>query len=369
MVRFWKKLKLNQADWIFLSCVVLICLVGLLNLYSATYSLSISKYFMSQVGWMTLGFLAVLVLMLIHYHLYIRFGYLIYALVIGLLIAVVFFGKSSGGSQRWLSLGFFYIQPSELAKIAVVLGLAKYFHTHHQKRKITWSDLWVPCFLLCLPCVLIARQPDLGTTLVVLLTGASMIWFIGVQRKILISVLVLGLISVPLVWQFGLKPYQKDRVIAFLQPEKYPDSKGYQIIQSKIAVGSGKVWGKGYLKGSQSKLQFLPKQHTDFIFSNFAEEFGFMGGLTLLGLYLLFGFLGLNIAMSCKDVFGIMVSFGLMTTIIIQAAINLGMELGLLPVVGMTLPFFSYGGTSLLTSFIAVGMLMNISIHRLTHSA
>lgn len=368
MLRFWKKLKLHQADWFFLSAVVLISMIGLFNLYSATFDLSISKYFSTQIMWVVLGLGVSFVFMLINYHLYIRGGYLIYFIIIGLLVAVMFFGKSAGGSQRWLSLGFVYIQPSELAKIAVVLGMAKYFHTHHQKRKIYWRDLLVPSFILGLPCVLIARQPDLGTTLVVLLTGICMIWFIGVQTKILISLVLIGLVSVPLMWQFGLKSYQKDRVIAFMQPEKYADSKGYQIIQSKIAVGSGQVWGKGYLKGSQSKLQFLPKQHTDFIFSNFAEEFGFVGSLFLLGLYVLFGILGFNIAMSCKDVFGIMVAFGLMSTVLLQVAINLGMELGLLPVVGMTLPFFSYGGTSLLTSFIAVGILMNISIHRLTHA-
>lgn len=368
-MRIWKKLHLDKADWIFFLIVFAICVFGLFNLYSATYDLTISKYFYNQLVWMGVGVLIGLILTLVHYHLYIRTGYFIYAITVLLLLFVLFFGKSAGGAQRWIALGFFNLQPSELAKIAVVLGLAKYFHSHHQKRKMNGYDLIVPLVILAIPCLLIVKQPDLGTTLVVFFTGCMMIWFIGVQRKILVIVLMLGIISVPLAWKFALKPYQKDRVISFVQPEKYANSKGYQIIQSKIAIGSGQMTGKGYLKGSQSKLQFLPKQHTDFVFSNFAEEFGFFGSMILLGLYLMFGLLGLNIAMTSKDVFGIMVAFGLTSTVMIQTIINFGMELGLLPVVGMTLPFFSYGGTSLFTCFIALGILMNISIHRLTHAS
>ncbi|MCB1196987.1 MAG: rod shape-determining protein RodA [Deltaproteobacteria bacterium] len=369
MIRIWKKLNLDKADWPFFLTVLAICVIGLFNLYSATFDLSISRYFYNQLLWMSGGVVIGMFLALVHYHFYIRTGYFWYVGTVSLLLFVLFFGKSAGGSQRWIHLGFFNLQPSELAKIAVVLGLATYFHGHHQKRKMNLVDLIVPMIILVIPCILIVKQPDLGTTLVVFFTGCMMIWFVGVQRKILILVVTLGLVSVPLAWKFALKPYQKDRVISFLEPEKYADSKGYQIIQSKIAVGSGKVLGKGYLKGSQSKLQFLPKQHTDFVFSNYAEEFGFMGSLVLLGLYFLIGLLGLNIAMTSKDVFGITAAFGLTSTILIQTMINLGMELGLLPVVGMTLPFFSYGGTSLLTSFIALGILMNISIHRLTHAS
>lgn len=368
-MRFFKKLNLDKADWLFFLVVMLISVVGMFNLYSATYDLSISKYFYNQLVWMGIGLFLCFFLMLVHYQFFLRVGYIIYGFSVLLLLFVLLFGKTAGGSQRWISLGFFYLQPSELAKIGVVIGLAKYFHSNHQKKEITAGDLVIPMILLAIPCFMIVKQPDLGTTLVVFFTGCMMIWFVGIQRKLLFVVLILGLISVPIAWKFALKPYQKDRVISFMQPEKYADSKGYQIIQSKIAVGSGKMFGKGYLKGSQSKLQFLPKQHTDFVFSNFGEEFGFVGGLFLLSLYLAMGLMGLSISVTSKDVFGIVVAFGLTANIMIQTLINLGMELGLLPVVGMTLPFFSYGGTSLMTSFIAIGILMNISTHRLIHAS
>ncbi|MCB0271760.1 MAG: rod shape-determining protein RodA [Bdellovibrionales bacterium] len=368
MRRLVKKLRLDKADWIFFLVVMVICVLGLLNLYSATYDLSISKYFRNQILWMSAGLFISFILSLMNYHLILRTGYFWYGFTVFLLILVLFAGKSAGGSQRWISFGFFYLQPSELAKIAIVIGLAKYFHSNHQKREMGLIDLIIPMVILVIPCVLILKQPDLGTALVVFFTGCMMIWFVGIQRKILVVLMLIGLVSIPLAWKFVLKPYQKDRVISFIQPEKYADSKGYQVIQSKIAVGSGRVVGKGYLKGSQSKLQFLPKQHTDFVFSNYGEEFGFVGSFVLLMLYLTLGLMGLGIAVTSKDVFGIMLAFGLTATILIQTLINLGMELGLLPVVGMTLPFFSYGGTSLITSFLALGILMNLSMHRLIHA-
>jgi rod shape determining protein RodA len=321
------------------------------------------------VIWILGGVMLCLFLVFIPYQLYQRYAYVIYAAMNALLVMVLFIGKSAGGSQRWIPIGPLHVQPSEMAKIGLVLCLAKFFHDHHGRKEMRLGDLIVPILLSIVPFLLILRQPDLGTGLILLGTASMMIWFIGIERKIVASVIILGLLSVPVAWKFVLKPYQKDRVISFVQPEKYANTKGYQIIQSKIAIGSGKTFGKGYLKGTQSKLQYLPKQHTDFVFSNYAEEFGFIGSLILLALYLLFGMMGLNIAITSKEVFSVMAAYGLTAMIMIQTMINLGMELGLLPVVGMTLPFFSYGGTSMLTSFICVGMLMNISMNRIIHAS
>lgn len=369
MKRLWKKLNLDKVDWVCFFVVALITVIGLFNLYSATYELPLAKYFSNQVIWVLAGMMICFILTLVHYNLYYRLAYVFYIGTNLLLLYVLLFGKSAGGSQRWIPLGFFHLQPSELAKIAIVIGLAKYFHTHLQRKEMHFTDLIVPILITALPCLFILKQPDLGTTLVVFFTAVMMTWFIGVQRKIIVISFLIGLISIPVIWNFGLKDYQKDRVISFMQPEKYADSKGYQIIQSKIAAGSGQLTGKGYLKGTQSKLQFLPKQHTDFVFSNYGEEFGFLGSAFLFLLYFLFGMSGINIAVTSREVFGVLVAYGLTTSIMIQTIINLGMELGLLPVVGMTLPFFSYGGTSMMTSFIALGILLNISMFRLIHAS
>ncbi|MEZ4818384.1 MAG: FtsW/RodA/SpoVE family cell cycle protein [Bdellovibrionota bacterium] len=245
MIRIWKKLNLDKADWPFFLTVLAVCVIGLFNLYSATFDLSISRYFYNQLLWMSGGVAVGLFLALVHYHFYIRTGYFWYVGTVSLLLFVLFFGKSAGGSQRWIHLGFFNLQPSELAKIAVVLGLATYFHGHHQKRKMNLVDLIVPMIILVIPCILIVKQPDLGTTLVVFFTGCMMIWFVGVQRKILILVVTLGLVSVPLAWKFALKPYQKDRVISFLSPKNMPTARAIKLFNLKLLWVQEKFWVKG----------------------------------------------------------------------------------------------------------------------------
>lgn len=354
----------SHFDWPLLVCTLLIVGLGLLNLHSATYDLPVGRYFHQQFLWAGLGFLILFLIVLLDYRILERLAYPFYGVVLVLLVLVMLKGKSALGAQRWLQWGPFSVQPSELAKLATVLCLAKYFHSRREKNLLGFKSLLLPGLFLAVPFVLVLKQPDLGTALVTLMIAASMILFMGVERKIIVATLVVVAVSAPLAWKYTLRGYQKDRVITFLNPEKFSQGKGYQVIQSMVAIGSGELTGKGYLRGSQSKLQFLPKQYTDFVFSNFAEEFGFMGAVLLLGLYASFAFLGLNVAYTAKESFGMLLALGLTSFITGQAAINLGMETGALPVVGITLPFFSYGGTSLLTSLLSVGLLLNISMRR-----
>lgn len=357
---------MRNFNWALFSSVGIILLLGLLNLYSATYELSISKYFGDQMIWIAGGVVLMFLTSLINYHFFNRYAYFIYGLTMILLILVFFIGRSANGSQRWIHLGFFNVQPSEIIKIAVVLALARYFQDHQEKRSMGVGDLIVPGLITVIPFVLVLKQPDLGTGLIILSTGVLMLWFIGIQRRILIVSIVLALVSMPIVWKFGLHDYQRGRVISFLDPEKYASGKGYQVTQAKIAIGSGRFAGKGYLNGTQSKLNFLPKQHTDFVYSNFGEEFGFLGSIVLFILYIVFFLSCFNIAINARDVFGVLLAFGFSASLICQTLINLGMEMGLLPVVGITLPFLSYGGTSLIGSFLKLGILLNISKKKIT---
>lgn len=359
----------RRFDWALFGSVAVILFLGLMNLYSATYQLSISKYFADQIVWIAAGVVVMFVVSLINYHFFNRYAYFMYALTLILLILVFVIGRSAGGSQRWIHLGFFNVQPSEIIKITVVLALARYFQDHQEKRTMGIWDLISPMLIALPPFILVLKQPDLGTSLIILSGAVLMIWFVGIQRKILIITMVVCCISVPIIWKFGLKPYQKDRVVSFLDPEKYASGKGYQATQAKIAIGSGRFSGKGYLQGSQSKLQFLPKQHTDFVYSTFAEEFGFFGSVVLFFLYSVFFLSCFNIAVTARDAFGVLVAFGFSATLICQTFINFGMEMGVLPVVGMTLPFFSYGGTSLIASFVKLGILLNISRHKFSSTS
>ncbi|MCB0308665.1 MAG: rod shape-determining protein RodA [Bdellovibrionales bacterium] len=355
---------LAHIDWQLAGVILAIITLGLLNLYSSTYNLVIAKYFGVQMVWLVVGVLIAFILSLIDYRIYERFSDIFFWSLVVCLILVLAIGRVSQGAQRWIQLGPIAFQPSEIMKIGVILVLGRHFQKHHDGRRLGVLDLFIPLLYCVVPFILILKQPDLGTGLVVLGTGLSILLFVGVKKRIIIVAAFLVASFIPVAWQFLLHDYQKDRVITFLNPEKFPLGKGYQVIQSRIAIGSGELAGKGYLKGTQSKLQFLPKQHTDFAFSNFAEEFGFIGSTILLALYASVGVLGFNIALTARDSFGMYLAFGLTAKLISQAVINLGMEIGLLPVVGITLPLFSYGGSSFLTTLMGVGILLNISSKR-----
>jgi rod shape determining protein RodA len=295
-----------------------------------------------------------------------RIAWPFYFVTLGLLLAVEFVGRTAAGSQRWLALGPINLQPSEIAKLAVVLVLAKFFTSQKTAPPQGYGlrDL-VPVFgILALPMAMVFLQPDLGTTIMIALTASAIIFLCHLKIKSMI-VLMVGLVTTaPLAYLFVLQEYQRDRVRTFLDPQKDPLGEGYHSIQSMIAVGSGQGFGKGFLQGTQSKLEFLPKHHTDFIFSAFGEEWGFLGAFVVLALFVLLIFMGVDIARKSKDKFGSILAVGAVSLITWHVIVNIGMEIGVLPVVGVTLPFFSYGGSSLMTNMFAVGILLSVSYRR-----
>jgi rod shape determining protein RodA len=357
---------LQNFDWVLLALVLIIAGMGIVNLYSAGFNRTppgVTPIYLKQIYWLGVGLILVSVTVLYDYRHLQKLAYPLYILTVILLLGVMFGGKMVSGSRRWLPLGPFSFQPSELAKIAIILVLARYFSRGLPSAPVGLKELLMPLALVLLPVFLIVKQPDLGSGILVLLTAMSMILFVGVNwRTLVVSTFSLLLLS-PVIWHF-LKDYQRQRVLTFLNPEKDPLGAGYHIIQSKIAVGSGQFWGKGFLHGTQSQLQFLPEQHTDFVFSVFAEEWGFIGSVVLLLLFTGLTLWGLQVARDCKENFGHLLALGVVSLIFWQFFINLGMVTGLLPVVGIPLPFFSYGGSSLITTFLAVGFLLNIRMRR-----
>ena len=353
-------------DWGLLGLTVLLASLGLLTLYSVVTAGAMSAMkalYLKQLIWFGVGLMFMVVSLLFNYKLLDRYAHVIYVFCILLLVATLFFGKYVGGSKRWLVLGPVSIQPSEIVKIAVILVLARYFAKNAYTRGFTLPQLFTPVILVTIPFVLIVRQPDLGTAMILLLIAGSMTVFVKIERRSFLYLLATGTVTVPLVW-FLLKNYQKQRILTFLDPDRDPLGAGYHIIQSKIAIGSGMLSGKGYLKGTQNALSFLPEQHTDFIFSVFAEEWGFVGSAIMVLLFLLLIVWALNVAYSCRDPFGTILAVGVSAMIFWQVLINVGMVMGLMPVVGVTLPFVSYGGSSIATMMIAIGLLINVSMRR-----
>ncbi|MBI4796354.1 MAG: rod shape-determining protein RodA [Deltaproteobacteria bacterium] len=357
---------LQNFDWLLLALVLIIAAMGIVNLYSAGFNRTppgATPIYLKQIYWLGVGLIIVGLTVLYDYRHLQKLAYPLYILTVILLLGVMFGGKMVSGSRRWLPLGPFSFQPAELAKIAIILVLARYFSRGLPSAPRGLKELLMPLGLVLLPVLLIVKQPDLGSGILVLLTAMSMILFVGVNwRTLVVSTFSLVLLS-PVIWHF-LKDYQRQRVLTFLNPEKDPLGAGYHIIQSKIAVGSGQFWGKGFLHGTQSQLQFLPEQHTDFVFSVFAEEWGFIGSVVLLLLFTGVTLWGLQVARDCKENFGHLLALGVVSLIFWQFFINLGMVTGLLPVVGIPLPFFSYGGSSLITTFLGVGFLLNIRMRR-----
>ncbi|MDA8137457.1 MAG: rod shape-determining protein RodA, partial [Desulfobacteraceae bacterium] len=344
-------------DWWMLSLTVIIAGIGLVVVYSAVTASAdshLAGLFSRQLIWYAAGMVLMIASFVVNYKVFERWGHLVYLFSILLLVAVIFFGKYVGGSKRWLVLGPFSVQPSEMVKLAVIIMLAKYYSRIVRTEGIRLREMIAPVVITIIPFGLIVRQPDLGTAGLVALIAASMTLYIKIERRTLIGLFTTGALSIPAVWVF-LKGYQKQRILTFLNPERDPLGAGYHIIQSKIAIGSGMITGKGFLKGSQNTLEFLPEQHTDFIFSVLAEEWGFVGTIFTLMVFLLIVIWGLQIAQRSRDPFGTILAVGITSMIGLQVAINIGMVMGLMPVVGVTLPFISYGGSSVITMMIGVG--------------
>ena len=353
----------NKTDLNAVWAMICLFVVGAFNLHAATYSASgaESVYWKQQLMWFGIGVFAAGSSYLVHYRVMERFAYAAYALNILLLVLVLVVGKSVMGAKRWLGFGSFSIQPSEFMKITIAWTLAKYFHDDQYREYYDIKSLMIPILLIFIPTLLVMAQPDLGTALIILAVSGSLLLFVKVSPKLLAVIALILATLIPLSYKFVLKDYQKQRIITFIDPQSDPRGAGYNSIQSMIAVGSGQVLGKGFKKGTQSQLNFLPEHHTDFIFSVFSEEHGFLGFLVVLSLYTFLLTTALKISYGSNDKFGMLFSFGLTSLFFWHVFINIGMTTGIMPIVGVPLPFMSYGGSFLLSCMLAVSILTNIA--------
>ncbi len=355
----------KKFDRVILGILLLLFIFGLIVLFSASYQRQAStgkNFVLNQGVWIVLGLILVYMVAKTSYHSFLSVSYIIFAIHIFFLILVLVMGKTALGAQRWISIGGIGFQPSEFAKVFTILALARMIGDNPSRLK-TKRGLIGPFLIALLPMVLIFKQPDLGTAIVLLPVFLAMIWVGGIRLKYFWAIILSGLLSLPLFW-FFLKDYQRDRLMVFINPNVDPLGAGYTINQSKIAIGSGMLFGKGWLSGTQNQLNFLPERHTDFIFSVVGEEWGFVGTALMLGLFLLLIFRGLKIAELTNDISGKLIAVGITTMLALHVIINIGMTLGLMPVVGMPLPFISYGRSALTANLIAVGFLLNVQMNR-----
>jgi len=357
---------IQNFEWPLFTMAVLVAGIGIVNLVSASpeQTTGLPDTAWRQLVWLGIGIVLLFATLVPDYRTLERFALPFYAAVVVLLVAVLLGGRIVNGSQRWLDLGPLNLQPSELAKLAMIVLFARLLARRGASAPVGLRDLIVPGILIAIPAALIVKQPDLGTTLILCVVSGS---FLAVTRVRVFSFLLLAAIAVgaaAVAWLFFLHDYQKERVFTFLNPERDPLGAAYHAIQSQIAVGSGGLFGKGFGQGSQSQLDFLPEQQTDFVFSVLGEEWGFVGVAVVLALYLGILIRGLMIAHSSKDLFGSYLAVGIVALFFWAGVINIGMVIGVLPVVGVPLPMLSYGGSALLTCMIALGLLMNVSMRR-----
>jgi rod shape determining protein RodA len=356
----------QNFDWGLLILTLLLEGIGLVTLYSAVTAgdqTGQTALFTRQILWFGVGLGIMVLSFIFNYKLLEKYAPLIYVGCLLLLIWVLVSGRIGGGAQRWLRLGPLSIQPSEFVKISVVIFLSRYYARYANPDGYTLRELIKPALIVALPFILIVRQPDLGTGILLVMIAGSITLFVKIERRTLLSILLFCGGTGPLVGLF-LKTYQKQRLLTFLHPDRDPLGAGYHIIQSKIAIGSGMLTGKGFLKGTQNALSFLPEQHTDFIFSVLAEEWGFVGAVVVLLCFFMLIVWGLRVAHRCRDPFGTILSVGVSCVLFWQVVINIAMVMGLMPVVGVPLPLISYGGSSVVTVSLCVGILMNVSMRR-----
>ena len=358
----------THFDWTLFGLTTGLIGLGIITIYSAAYSITeehAGGLASKQLYWLMIGMFAMFSALAVDYHHMDRLAYPLYAVVLLMLFLVLLIGSVGGGSQRWLNLDLFTLQPSEPAKLVIVLVLAKYLQYDEPHDGYRLRDLRAP-FLLVAPLILLTlAQPDLGTAVILVLIFLSVILMGGLQLRSFLYLVGTAVALLPIGWHF-LKPYQQKRIWIFLNPDLDPLGAGYHVIQSKIAIGSGRLLGKGYLSGTQNQLDFLPAQHTDFVFSVFAEEWGFLGCLILLGIYFMLIAFSLRVAARAKDRLGALLVFGMASIFFWHVVINVAMVTGLLPVVGIPLPLFSYGGSSLVSMMVAVGIIINVSTRRFT---
>ncbi|MEO0962022.1 MAG: rod shape-determining protein RodA [Pseudomonadota bacterium] len=354
--------KLYEINWVFVLLITAIAAVGFAMLYSAADG-SFDPWASRQMIRFGMGMAVLLVFALIDPRIWLQLAYPAYAFALLLLIAVEVAGTTGMGATRWINLGFIQLQPSELMKITLALALARYYHVLEQDRVSHPLYLLPALAFIALPVVLVLRQPDLGTALLLSVVGISIIFMAGLSWRYIIAAGAAALAAIPIVWEF-LHPYQKERVFTFLDPSRDPLGAGYHTTQAKIALGSGSVWGKGFMEGTQSHLNFLPEKQTDFIFVMLSEEMGLMGGLALMGLYAAVLGFALTVAIGIRHQFGRLLVAALAVNFFLYVFINVAMVMGLIPIVGVPLPLVSYGGSAMLVILAGFGLLMSIYVHR-----
>lgn len=354
--------KLCNISFAYLMFIILLATIGIVMLYSAANG-HWTPWALNQLVRFAMGFGLMILLALTDIRILMKYSYIFYFATLILLISVEVTGHIGMGAQRWINFGFFKLQPSELMKIALVMVLAKYFHTSSLQSIESVRGVIPPFLMALFPAFLIMMQPDLGTALMLLFTTGAIFFIVGVQIWKFAALLVGALIMAPVAWHF-LHDYQQDRVLTFLNPERDPLGAGYHIIQSKIALGSGGVFGKGFLKGTQSHLNFLPEKHTDFIFTMLSEEFGMIGAVCVVLLNILILVYSYSFAFKSTSYYGKLLALGLSTNYFLYVFINVAMVLGLIPVVGVPLPLISYGGTVILSVMASFGIILSVHIHR-----
>lgn len=358
------ELLVERIDWPLLLIIAGIGALGILNLYSAASASGGFALHIRQAIWFLTGLGLIGGVAMVDYRVIERWAYILYVGAVLLLVAVLVVGTELNGSKRWLNFGFFLMQPSELLKVAVIVITARYFHEKDRAEPYGLLQLLRPAAIVGAGVFFVLVQPDLGTSLVILAIFGTMVLFEGMRWQAILALVLVGLVSLPFVWTFGMKDYQKGRVISFLNLDDDEYGKSWQVRQSIIAFGSGRAWGKGHVEGTQIQEGFVPEHENDFVAANWAEEHGFVGMLFLLGLYMALLLRALYISASARDRFGAHIGVGVAALIFWHVVVNLGMVTGMLPVVGLTLPLMSYGGSSLLTMMLALGLLLNVSMRR-----
>ena len=353
--------KLKSVDYFLILIVMLIGTVSVFAIYS-TESGEFSFYTKNHLLRLIVFFGMFLMLSFVRITFWYKNAYFFYILCVSLLVITLFFGLMASGSRRWLDLYFLNLQPSEIMKIAIIVCFARYYHRIQTAEIQNYKFILVPLILILIPCFLVIQQPDLGTSILIAGTGIIIIWLAGLNIKYFVYSGLLLIVSLPFAVSL-LKPYQKSRILTFFNPDRDPLGAGYQIIQSKIAIGSGGFFGKGFLKGTQSYLEFLPEKHTDFIFTLFSEEFGFLGSIMLLLLYILLIYRIISIGFYAKSFFSKLFCFGFASAIFLYIFVNISMVLGLLPIVGAPLPIMSYGGSSMLSIMLGLSIVMSCKIY------
>ena len=353
--------KIFAFDFTLFFLILLLGIISLVAMYSSERG-NFSYYTQSHLYRFSIFFLLFIIISFIRIQFWYKSAYLFYFIVLILLFAVDVFGVTASGSKRWISLFFFNLQPSELMKVSLIIFLARYYYKIPSQNVNNIKHIFIPFFSLMIPVFLVVSQPDLGTAVLIAISGLIVIWLTGFRIKYFLYSFIVLICLIPVGISF-LKPYQKTRILTFLNPESDPLGAGYQIIQSKIALGSGGIFGKGFLQGSQSYLDYLPEKHTDFIFTLFSEEFGFVGSLILLLIYAFVIYRIAAIGNQSKNNFAKLFCFGFAAAFFVYVTVNMAMVLGLLPIVGAPLPIMSYGGSSMLSIMIGLGIVMSCKIH------